>query len=297
MQYLYSLISFALGPFSPHSYSVRSVQTSGDLPLYALAYAPVVHLYSQETFWPSEPSVHLEHVTAKLEGFSNDTSAPFPLTVSNLNYAGSRESVYLTGDDNVEDEPEWLRSTYGKPDRGGKSVARSAIIAVDKSELIGPGYVDVFYPFFYSYNRGNSYNGSVYGDHVGDWENIMIRFYNGKPQAVHYSQHSDGPAYTYDATPKYSLRPIAFSAVGSHANYATVGAHNHSANFGYLTDHADAGPIWDVTSSYLAYWYSPGAGFVGATGNNVSGSWLDFVGHWGDEQYPDSDPRQASLEG
>ncbi|KAG8729934.1 hypothetical protein FRC12_020605 [Ceratobasidium sp. 428] len=150
MQYLYSLISFALGPFSPHSYSVRSVQTSGDLPLYALAYAPIVHLYSQETFWPSEPSVHLEHVTAKLEGFSNDTSAPFPLTVSNLNYAGSHESVYLTGNDNVEVEPEWLRSTYGKPNRGGRSVARSAIIAVDKGELIGPGYVDIFYPFFYS---------------------------------------------------------------------------------------------------------------------------------------------------
>ncbi|QRW12002.1 vacuolar protein sorting-associated protein 62 [Ceratobasidium sp. AG-Ba] len=246
MRYIHHIVSLILTVFSPRPYS-RGVQTSGDLPSYALTYAPIVHLHSQENFWPSDPSVHLNHVTAKLQNFSDDTSAPFPLTVSNLNYPGSNENVYLTGNDNVEDEPEWLRSTYGKPNHQGESAAPSAIIAVDKlhsiyqSELIGPGYVDIFYPFFYSYNRGNSYNGSVYGDHVGDWENIMIRFLDGEPQAVHYSQHSDGPAYTYAATPKRSLRPVSYSAIGSHANYATVGAHNHSANFGYLTDHATLG--------------------------------------------------------
>ncbi|CAE6401042.1 unnamed protein product [Rhizoctonia solani] len=253
--------------------------------------------FTREEFWPSDPTIHLQHVTAKHSDFSNDTAAPYPLTITNLNYPGSNEDTYLTGNDDVETEPEWLRSTYGKPNAIGKSAAPSAIIAVDKGETIGTGYVDVFYPFFYSFNRGNRYNGSVYGDHVGDWENIMIRFLNGSPQSVHYSQHSDGPAYTYDATPKCGLRPIAYSAGGSHANYATVGAHNHSANFGYLTDHADAGPMWDITLNYVAYWYSTEKGFVGATHNQVSGSWLEFIGHWGDKQYPDSDPRQHSLEG
>lgn len=297
MHYLYGLITLALKPFSSANIHTREIKSSGDLPPYALTYAPIVHLWSQEDFWPSDPAIHLQHVTAKHQGFTNDTSAPSPLTLANLDYAGSSENTYLTSNDNVEDEPEWLRSTYGKPDCDGRSNAPSAIIAVDKSELIGAGYVDIFYPFFYSYNRGNRYNGSVYGDHVGDWENIMIRFLNGQPQAVHYSQHADGPAYTYTATPKFGLRPIAYSAGGSHANYATVGQHNHSANFGNLTDHADAGPPWDVTLNYVAYWYSTNSGFVGATGNNVSGSWLDFVGHWGDEQYPDSDPRQSSLQG
>lgn len=293
--YLRTLVTLALHPYSTGVHT-RAVQTSGDLPLYALTYAPIIHLWSKEDFWPSDPAIHLRHVTAKNDDWTNDTAAPDPLTLANLDYPGSSENTYLTGNDNVETEPEWLRSTYGKP-HYRKSAAPSAIIAVDKSELIGPGYVDIFYPFFYSYNRGNRYNGSVYGDHVGDWESIMIRFLNGEPQAIHYSQHSDGPAYTYAAAPKYSLRPIAYSAGGSHANYATVGQHNHTANFGYLTDHADAGPIWDVTLNYRAYWYSTATGFVQATGNNVSGAWLDFTGHWGDKQYPDSDPRQHSLQG
>ncbi|CUA69637.1 Vacuolar protein sorting-associated protein 62 [Saccharomyces cerevisiae S288c] [Rhizoctonia solani] len=294
--HLRSLLLLALKSISSRI-TTRAIQTSGDLPEYALVYAPIVYLWSQEEFWPSDPTIHLQHVTAKHSDFSNDTAAPYPLTIANLNYPGSNEDTYLTGNDGVETEPEWLRSTYGKPNAIGKSAAPSAIIAVDKGETIGTGYVDVFYPFFYSFNRGNRYNGSVYGDHVGDWENIMIRFLNGSPQSVHYSQHSDGPAYTYDATPKCGLRPIAYSAGGSHANYATVGAHNHSANFGYLTDHADAGPMWDITLNYVAYWYSTEKGFVGATHNHVSGSWLEFIGHWGDKQYPDSDPRQHSLEG
>lgn len=132
MHYLYGLIITALRPFSPANIHTREVQSSGDLPSYALTYAPIVHLWSKEGFWPSDPAIHLQHVTAKHQGFTNDTSAPSPLTVDNLNYARSNESTYLTGNDNVEDEPEWLHSTYGKPGCDGKSDAPSAIIAVDK---------------------------------------------------------------------------------------------------------------------------------------------------------------------
>ncbi|EUC63978.1 vacuolar protein sorting protein, putative [Rhizoctonia solani AG-3 Rhs1AP] len=244
--HLRSLLLLALKSFSSRI-TTRAIQTSGDLPQYALVYAPIVHLWSQEEFWSSDPTIHLQHVTAKHGDFSNDTAAPYPLTIANLNYLGSGEDTYLTGDDDVENEPEWLRSTYGRPDAAGRSAASSAVIVVDKGEAIGTGYVDVFYPFFY--------------------------------------------------IPKLGLRPIAYSAGGSHANYATVGEHNHSANFGYLTDHADAGPVWDITLNYVAYWYSTEKGFVGATHNHVSSSWLEFIGHWGDKQYPDSDPRQHSLEG
>lgn len=51
----------------------------------------------------------------------------------------------------------------------------------------------------------------------------MIRFHNGKPTAVFYSQHSDGAAYSYDAVKKSGLRPISYVATGSHANYPTTG--------------------------------------------------------------------------
>lgn len=54
----------------------------------------------------------------------------------------------------------------------------------------------------------------------------MIRFKDGVPQAVWYSQHEYGEAYTYEATLKIGKRPITFSAKGSHANYAVAMAHD-----------------------------------------------------------------------
>lgn len=56
----------------------------------------------------------------------------------------------------------------------------------------------------------------------------MIRFENGMPTAVWYSQHSYGEAYTYNAVHKLGKRPIAYSAKGSHANYAVPGKHDLS---------------------------------------------------------------------
>lgn len=50
----------------------------------------------------------------------------------------------------------------------------------------------------------------------------MIRFLNGVPQAIFYSQHSDGEAFAWSAVAKNGVRPIVYSAGGSHANYATT---------------------------------------------------------------------------
>jgi hypothetical protein len=54
----------------------------------------------------------------------------------------------------------------------------------------------------------------------------MLRFENGIPKAVWYSQHEYGEAFTYEAVQKVGTRPIAYSAKGSHANYATAASHD-----------------------------------------------------------------------
>jgi hypothetical protein len=51
----------------------------------------------------------------------------------------------------------------------------------------------------------------------------MIRFQDGAPQAIWYSQHSGGQAFTYDATEKQGKRPVAYSGNGTHAVYSTPG--------------------------------------------------------------------------
>lgn len=52
----------------------------------------------------------------------------------------------------------------------------------------------------------------------------MIRFSNGTPQALWYSQHAGGEAFTYEATEKQGKRPVAYSAKGTHAVYAIAGS-------------------------------------------------------------------------
>lgn len=51
----------------------------------------------------------------------------------------------------------------------------------------------------------------------------MVRFDNGMPQALWYSQHASGQAFTYDATEKKGQRPIGYSGNGTHAVYAIAG--------------------------------------------------------------------------
>lgn len=51
----------------------------------------------------------------------------------------------------------------------------------------------------------------------------MIRFSNGVPQAIWYSQHSGGQAFTYSPTEKQGQRPYGYSGKGTHAVYAIAG--------------------------------------------------------------------------
>ena len=64
-----------------------------------------------------------------------------------------------------------------------------------------------------------------FGNHVGDWEHVLIRFQDGTPQEMYLSQHDDGTAYAYSAISKNEDRPVAFVAGGDHAFYPTVSLH------------------------------------------------------------------------
>ncbi|KAL9083552.1 MAG: hypothetical protein Q9165_008477 [Trypethelium subeluteriae] len=84
-----------------------------EIPQYILDYAPFVHLYSGEEFWPGDIADHLIHTTPHLNYTPLQQSADSPnlTNLNDLNKYGPRH-VYLQSDDNVEERPEWL---------GGKS--------------------------------------------------------------------------------------------------------------------------------------------------------------------------------
>lgn len=182
--------------------------------------APLIWLHSKEQYYPSDIGAQLSK-TQPQSKFAAVQGAQSPLTLDNLatlnNIAGT--DVWLTSVDDVTRNPAWLKGV--KPDSSGRTpgAISAAIIVNDK----GNGNTDVFYMYFYAFNEGPTYFGQEVGDHVGDWEHNMIRFKDGKPQSLWYSQHAYGQAFTYNAVEKQGIRPIGYSAKGSHAVYAIAG--------------------------------------------------------------------------
>ena len=92
-------------------------------------------------------------------------------------------------------------------------------------------YVDLVYFFFYPYNRGKEILGSVWGNHVGDWEHVTVRIdaETLAPRAVALSAHAGGESLTWaDLEKTPGGHPIAYSAWGSHANYSRSGNHTYN---------------------------------------------------------------------
>lgn len=138
------------------------------------------------------------------------------------------------------------------------------------------------------------------------------------------SAHSSGGAYSYSAVDKVGVRPVVYSATGTHASmylanschlnrltdrfttdYATSGTQDIYSILGHLVeDKTDDGYYWDVTQNYRGYWFdnstkaftSAGGASTGGTDEETEGvSWISWLGHWGDEQYPTSDSRQDCV--
>ncbi|RFU34045.1 hypothetical protein B7463_g2316, partial [Scytalidium lignicola] len=281
---------------SPARISAVSSLAPG-IPEFVLDYAPLVWLDRAEIYFPSDLTAHIDNTTPNINATSI-LNPPDQLTLENLDrlneYGDNGTNVYLTSNLDVTTKPNWL---YGEvPDSTGatKGATSSVVIITDH----GSGAIDVFYMYFYSYNRGNTVFARELGNHIGDWEHNMVRFINGTPTAVWFSQHGFGQAFTYDAVEKKGKRPLSYSARGSHANYAIPGIHDHlipdhNLPGGFLLDYTSPGKQWDPIQNAYFYSYHPDNWTFSSTGERESplGA-MHFRGQWGDEQYSRSDSRQ-----
>ena len=88
-----------------------------DIPQYVFDYAPLVHLYSGEEFWPCDIADHLQHVTPKLNYTSIQEHSPNLTDLDLLNKWNSGRFVYLTSDDDPEQVPGWLSGKENVPEK------------------------------------------------------------------------------------------------------------------------------------------------------------------------------------
>ena len=94
-------------------------------------------------------------------------------------------------------------------------------------------------------------------------------------------------------------QPVVYSAVGTHAMYATPGTHPYILPLGVLHDETDRGPLWDPALNTFTYTYNPVTDTLSASNRTPDAPipWFYFAGKWGDKFYPLNDDRQYGFAG
>lgn len=279
---------------------------NGDIPRYVIEHSPVVQLHSSELYYPYDIELYIQHFGMSTKDRSQFTLSS-KLELSSIGSLPNNHNLFMTAEDEFMDDPEWLRGR--KPDLDGKSDP-AILIVIDK----GNGWVDAYWFYFYSFNLGpNIYPigrrtpstgiGPV-GNHLGDWEHTLIRFFKGEPVLIWLSAHSGGGGAYFEDVPKFNGtdHPLVFSAQGTHANYFTSGKQKRDPG-GVLFDQTDHGPIWIPSKNYLSYTFDGHHIYYGKGYNDKSnneresqlGNWLLYSGHWGDRRLLVEDERQKEY--
>lgn len=270
-------------------------QSQSAIPSFVLEYAPLLWLSEFERYMPSDIASQVLHTMPRVNHVPV-ANTPSPLTLDNLdqlNALGGKD-VSLASRKGIAAYPEWYNGVAPDDNRKTNKIISSAIVTVDKAN----GILDAFYFYFHAFNEGNIVEGWEFGSHVGDWEHNMIRFQNGVPQAVYFSQHANSQTFTYSAVEKNGVRPVGYIAKGSHALYATDGTHDHAIPgldlpSSSVEHHCDRGKLWDPTLSAYSYRYDRQSQMFFPYGTNFPVNWLYFLGRWGEDAWPDYSPAQV----
>ena len=84
-----------------------------EIPQYVFDYAPYVHLFSGENYWPCDIAEHLVHTTpyanyTLIEELEDDRNLTNLNELNGIDGGHSGKYIYLQSNDNVEEQPRWL---------------------------------------------------------------------------------------------------------------------------------------------------------------------------------------------
>ncbi|MEC3978743.1 Vps62-related protein [Amycolatopsis sp. H20-H5] len=228
-------------------------------------FAPRVRLHPAEYYFPSTAEFHLGNV---------HQSNGYLVTNQALGCDSCTDPAFLNG---------------MRPGSAAVSAYAEVVHRTDKGR---PTEVtDVVYWMFYPYNSGKRVcvglmsrwgcvgGYSTFGNHVGDWEHVTLRFVGNLPAKIFYSQHDGGQEFTFgDKHVRLAgWRPEVYSAKGSHGSYPGTGVHVYRElpNGDNLSDVTGAGIAWDTAPALVPFAWQPRGTYAGPL------SWLNLTSRWG----------------
>lgn len=215
------MISFLGFSFATCALAAQVLKRAPDnVPGYVVQYAPIVFIHSEDPYKPSDIATQLVNTKPEVD-FEVVGDQPLTLdNLSSLNNLGGKD-VYLTSNVKATQNPDYFLGVLPDSDGRTDGAVSCAIIVNDH----GDSTVDAFYFYFYAFDHG----ALNIGNHVGDWEHSMIRFDNGTPSALWYSQHSNGQAFEYGTVDKYNGGDrVSYMRIGSEAKSLTTIPHSPS---------------------------------------------------------------------
>lgn len=241
----------------------------------AQRYAPYVWLHPGDVYMPSSVETFLANTHQEPPG---DVTNPNAYLVTNqaLGCDSCTDPAFLDGVSPWQADVPVYAEVVNRTDNGAPT-----------------NVTDVIYWMFYPYNNGKRVCIGVYtsfgciggystfGNHVGDWESVTIRFVDGQPSQVALSQHSGDQVFDYHdpALQFIEGRLVVYAAKGSHGLYHDAARHIYRrlGNGDFLADDTAAGTLWR-TGNRVVEFDPTAAPFTGAL------SWLNFAGRWGNRK-------------
>ncbi len=225
-----------------------------------IQYAPIVKIHPTDDFLPSSVEFFLQYVHEENN---------YLVTNQKLRHPSDYSLPFFKGD--VSTIPPVYAITVPKPN-------------------LGSDIYDVHYFFFFPYNRGKRVcvgkfisgigcvgGYSTFGNHVGDWEGMRIRFQNDNILSLTLSAHDFSNEYSYSDFNKVNTHPIVYSASGSHGTYLKAGrfVYKKLPNDDLIDYTADGGYEWHTYNNVVIIPFHPVGEYP------AEFSFLNFTGRWG----------------
>ncbi len=276
------------------------------MPAAVKKYAPYIYLAPGERYLPADAGNYVAHSSL---AWSRDGNCPDDTIAS----AGTIDAAELGGGgyqhrianavcidhgrqwrsndhtrpvDKKPGVPDWEGFFLQSPDRytGGQGTKAPAYYEYHKHKY-------VTYWFFYNFN--DAPGPSNLFDHQGDWEQITVRL-DKKDHAttVAYFQHGESCVVPWSKAGKHNGRPLAYSALGTHATYPSLTSPTALAG-GLASDTIGRGAAWSTAGHLLNARTQPWFGFGGAWGQ--VGSMADSTGPLGPSRYKGAVPKAGTA--